>query len=45
VKAAAGDLTLVEELTVRVDEYERVLTLPDDVPKLEAWVEETGARC
>jgi hypothetical protein len=44
VKAAGGDLALVEELTVRVDEYERVLTLPDDVGKLEAWVEETGAR-
>jgi hypothetical protein len=44
VKAAGGDLSMVEELTVRDDEYERVLTLPDDVPKLNAWVEETGAR-
>jgi hypothetical protein len=44
VKAAGGNLSLVEELTVRDAEYERVLTLPDDVGKLEAWVEETGAR-
>ena len=44
VKAAGGDLKLVEELTVRHDEYEQVLTLPDDVSKLEDWVQETGAR-
>jgi hypothetical protein len=44
VKAAGGNLSLVEELTVRVDEYERVLTFPDDVPKLDAWVLETGAK-
>ena len=44
VKAAGGNLKLVEELTVRHNEYEQVLTLPDDVPKLEDWVQETSAR-
>ena len=44
VHAAGGDLERVEGLTIDDGEYERVITLPDDVDRLEAFVAETGAR-
>ena len=44
LRAADADLARVEELTISTGEYERIITLPDDVPKLETWVIETGAR-
>jgi hypothetical protein len=44
LKAAGADLSRVHELRVNADGTERMLTLPDDVAKLEEYVIKTGAR-
>jgi hypothetical protein len=44
LQAAGADLSRVVALTVNADDCERPLTLPDDVPLLETFVQETGAR-
>ena len=43
VQAAGGDLDLVETLTKGDGDYERVLTLPDDVSHIEEFVVDTNA--
>jgi hypothetical protein len=44
MQAAGADLSLVEALSADHGDYERLITLPDDVQALEGFIVETGAR-
>jgi RecA-family ATPase len=44
MRAAGADLERVEALSVMDGDHERLITLPDDVDKIEGFIVETGAR-